>query len=536
MTFKLRAAAMFAACFLAVPSANAQLFSSIAPEARTGVASGNPVTFFATAINSGNADLNNCRPDPESFPGANFSYQTVDGGNQLTGTPDTPVTIAAGQSQGFLLAYTPPAAGWEGFVSARIVCDERDSEFLPYLSATLVVPASGSMPDIVAISATPSGDGVIRMNRAGGRGVMAVAAVNIGNAGDVVVRPLDAQYMQGLATFTVCETDAQAQCLAEPAEQLTVNFGANQVRTFAVFAQGQDDAGIPFYPDILRVRLQLTDSGSGYTVGSTSVAFTAPDVANAATNAGVYSVFFQEPVATRGGSAERFDTGILGILPDGHFYFWGDGNVFGGGHGEWVSHGFRPVDNQRLDSPNSFIQFDSTGDLAIVDWVSGITAETGIAGRYQPSSIQLGDPYGTVQQRGRYRGAWLGEVNRRATTAADAQGLWYIRSGNSIVGQFEISEAGEISNGEFFVPGFTNCAFSGDLTQQDAALNIFAIQLRFNGFFTGCGQPFNGATFDGFATMNTTTEGPIPSGGSIVSVLTRSGNNPAGFSFLFVKA
>lgn len=534
----MRTALICALAFLGISQpANAQLFASIAPEARTGIAGGQPVTYFASAINAGSEELTNCRPSPDGFPEANFSYQTVDAANQLTGTSNTPVTIAAGATQGFLLVYFPPAAGWQGLVSARIQCDQRNSGYSPYLSGTLVVPTNGELPDIIAISATPSGDGVIRMNRAGGRGAMAVAAVNIGAPGNVRVRALDAQYMAGMAEFTVCETNASAQCLSAPVPELIVNFARDQVRTFAVFAQGQDQGGVPFYPDILRVRLQLIDVGSGFTVGNTSAAFTAPDVEAAATTAGIYRVFFQEAVTSRGGSVERLDTGLLGILPDGHFYFWGNGSVFGGGHSEWVSHGFRPVDNTRLDGPRAFIHMDATASLALVDWISGITPETGIAGRYQPSAIEFGETFGTVGQRGRFRGAWLSELNRRPTTVSDAAGVWLIRSGNAIVGDFNVSETGAISAGRFLVPGFTNCAFSGQLTQQDPALNIFALRLVFNGFVVGCGAPFNGNTFDGVATLDSAATGAVAAGTNMPAILENtSGPNPAGFSLMFIRS
>jgi hypothetical protein len=515
----------------------AQLFTSIAPEARTSSVGGTSATFFASAINSGATDLSNCRPAAGSFPQAQFSYQTVDANNQLTGTPNTPVTIGSGATQGFLVAYAPPTGGWQGVIDARIECDERDSEYVPYLSGTLVIPSSGQLPDIVAISATPSQDGVIRINRVGGRGVMAVAAVNIGAAGDVAVRPLDAQYMTGLAQFTVCETDTASQCLAEPTAELIVNFAADQVRTFAVFARGQTGAGIPFYPDFLRVRLQMIHNGTGLTVGSTSAAFTAPNVDGATETAGVYNLLLEEPVTTRGGSIQRIDRGVLGILPDGSFYVWGAGNVFGGNHSEWVSHGTRPPQTNRMDSPASYIHFDSTGRLAVLDWFSGITPEAGIAGRYRPSQTQPGDPISTIEQTGRFRGAWLGQLNRRPTSVNDALGRWLVVSGNSVVGQFDVVEGGGISFGTFLVAGFTNCFFSGQLTQPDPTLNILDLELQFDTAVSNCGQPFNGTRFHGFTTIDVADEGVTPSGSRMPAFLADTeGSTPSGYSFLFVKA
>ena len=532
--------AVFAALPLVAAMASAveaQLFTSMAPEARTASVGGTSATFFASAINSGTTALANCRPSAGAFPQAQFSYQTVDANNQLTGTPNTPVSIAAGDTQGFLVVYAPPAAGWQGVIDARIECDERDSEYVPYLSGTLVIPSSGQLPDVVAISATPSQDGVIRINRVGGRGVMAVAAVNIGAAGEVVVRPLDAQYMTGMAQFTVCETDAASQCLADPAAELVVNFAEDQVRTFAVFARGQTGAGIPFYPDFLRVRLQIIHNGTGLTVGSTSAAFTAPDVDGATETAGVYNLFFEEPITARGGSIQRIDRGVLGILPDGSFYVWGAGNVFGGNHSEWVSHGTRPAQSSRMDAPGSYIHFSSTGGFSVLDWASGIVAERGIAGRYRPSQTQPGDPVGTIEQSGRFRGAWLGQLNRRPTTVNDALGRWLVVSGNSVVGQFDVVEDGGIHFGTFIVPGFTNCFFTGQLSQQDPALNILDLELQFDQAASNCGQPFNGTTFHGFTTIDVADEGATPTGSRMPAFLADTdGTIPSGFSFLFVKA
>jgi len=518
-------------------TAHAQLFTSIAPEARTSVTNGPVVTYFASSINSGSETLTNCRPIPGDFPSTGFGYQTVDATNQLTGTANTPVNIPAGTTQGFLLSYTPNADPYAGLVDGRITCDERDSQYTPYLSGTLAIENGVQIPDIIAISATPSGDGVIRLNRIGGAGVMAVAAVNIGIAGEVSVTPQSLGTLPNVASFEVCETDATAQCTGARASSLTVNFAANQVRTFAVFARGFDDTSIPFYPDIIRVRLVLAATSSGRPVGLTSVALTSPTPDAPAQITGVYGTFFQEPENTRGGSQERLDAGVMAVFPDGHTYLWGRGGIFGGSHAEWLSGTPSvPIENNRLTSNASLIHFSVGASTATVDWNINLHPEIGLAGRYGGSELPAGSEFSTVTQSGRVRGVWLGNLNRRETPLSGLVGQWLIVSGNQIVGNMTFDQAGNVASGGFIVNGFTGCRLSGGLTQPDATLNLFSLQLSFSNQ-NNCGAPFNNNNFHGFTAVDVLEDGPIASGGRMIMFL--QDDEPterSGFSLLLVKS
>jgi hypothetical protein len=522
---------------LLATTAHAQLFTSVAPEARTSITNGPTVTYFASAINSGSEALTNCRPIPGNFPAGNFGYQTVDANNQLTGSPNTPVEIAAGATQGFLLSYTPGFDPYAGLVDGRISCDQRESQYTPYLSGTLAIENGVQIPDIIAISATPSGDGVIRLNRMGGAGVMAVAAVNIGIAGDVLVAPQSLGTFPGLATYEVCETDAAAQCIGARASSLTVNFAANQVRTFAVFARGNSQTNIPFYPDIIRVRLLLSATSSGRPVGLTSAALTSPAPENATQPAGIYGTFFQEPEGNRGGAVERLDNGIAAIFPDGRTFLWGRGGIFGGGHSEWLS-GTRntPIENNRIVSDASLLHLSVGASLSTVNWTLNLNPELGLTGRYNGSNLPDGSTFTTIEQFGRIRGVWLGNLNRRQTAIEDLAGNWLVVAGNQVVGDMTMDASGNIANGRFRISGFTGCQYSGGVTRPDDSLNLFALNLTFPNR-TNCGVPFNQNAFEGFISIDVAAEGPIPSGGQMIMFL--QDDAPAersGFSLLLVKA
>ena len=522
---------------LLATTAHAQLFTSIAPEARTSVTNGGPVTYFASAINSGSETLTNCRPIPGNFPAANFGYQTVDANNQLTGSPNTPVNIQAGATQGFLLSYTPGATPYAGLVDGRISCDERESQYTPYLSGTLAIENGVQIPDIVAISATPSGDGVIRLNRMGGAGVMAVAAVNIGVAGQVSVTPQSLGTFPGLATFEVCETDTSAQCIGARASSLTVNFGANQVRTFAVFARGNSQTNIPFYPDIIRVRLVLSATSTGRPVGLTSAALTSPAPENPTQAAGIYGTFYQEPQGVRGGAEERLDSGIAAIFPDGRTFLWGRGGIFGGGHTEWLS-GTRntPIENNRIVSDASLLHLSVGTSVRTVDWTLNLNPELGMTGRYNGSNLPNDSEFTTIDQSGRVRGVWLGNLNRRSTALADMAGSWLVVSGNQVVGDMTMDASGNISNGGFNLSGFTGCQFTGGMAQPDETLNLFALNLTFSNQ-SNCGVPFNNNTFEGFTSIDVAADGPIPAGGQMIMFVQDDvPTQRSGFSLLLVKA
>jgi virginiamycin B lyase len=137
------------------------LVASVLPASRS-VASGNTATAFATIINSGASALNNCQIVPLSSIPASFSYQTTNPStNALTGSPNTPVTIAGGNgSQSFVIALTSNAPFTPINVALSFICNAVDAAIpLVGVNTLLLSGSATAVPDVIALSATPSGDG-----------------------------------------------------------------------------------------------------------------------------------------------------------------------------------------------------------------------------------------------------------------------------------------------------------------------------------------------------------------------------------------
>ncbi len=274
--------------------ANSQLSAAVLPNSRS-VPFNSAATAFATMVNGSNSALTNCRIELLTVVKGGFSYQTTDPNtNALTGTVDTPVGIPAGASQSFVIAFTPVQEFFNSGVpftpeplEFAFRCDEAQAAIIPGVNTLQMSSGSAQAADVIAISATQSGDGILYLGGNSGRGGIGIAGMNIGAAGSITVTP-----RAGLAasdppagldvplaltppalSLAICETTGQAggACLAAPASSLTVNFGASEVRTFTIVAVGQGQA-IANDPAVNRVFLDFTESGA--VRGGTSVAVT----------------------------------------------------------------------------------------------------------------------------------------------------------------------------------------------------------------------------------------------------------------------
>jgi hypothetical protein len=83
---------------LAVTPVHAQLAAAVLPSSRV-VQVGTLATAFATIVNAGNEVAVGCRiGPPPAIPSITFMYQTTDPlTNEVTGTPNSPVDIPAGE-------------------------------------------------------------------------------------------------------------------------------------------------------------------------------------------------------------------------------------------------------------------------------------------------------------------------------------------------------------------------------------------------------------------------------------------------------
>jgi hypothetical protein len=268
-TVTLAANTTVTANFVQNSAGNLTLVAAVLPLSRS-VQLGATPTAFATMINTGPDTGSTCTITPATSIPASFLFQTTDPAtNALTGSANTPVNIAAGAAQSFVIAFTPTAAFAPTNVAFTFTCANASPVATLIGINTLNLSASTTpVPDIVALAA--SGDpGYVDIPGATGTGVFAVATVNLG-----VDATITASANTGTAnlpiTLLVCQTNpATGACLATPAPNATTDVPANATPTFGVFATGS--AAVADMPGVNRVFVTFTDN-NGTLRGETSVA------------------------------------------------------------------------------------------------------------------------------------------------------------------------------------------------------------------------------------------------------------------------
>lgn len=247
------------------------LVSSVLPTSRS-VQVGQTATAYTSMINaSGTLGGTNCRITPTTPVAANFFYQTTNPTtNELTGTANTPVDLAAGALQTFAIGFTPTAAIAPTDVQMEYICDNTNpADIIGGLNTLLMVADTNPVPDIIALSGTTSNNGIV--GTLPNAFVVAVSNVGIGGTIDVTA---DTGGTQLPIAVALCQTNPQtAQCinpLSPTLGTVTVNIDAGTTPTFAVFVA----KATSFPLDLARNRIfvRFRDNVGGVDRGATSVA------------------------------------------------------------------------------------------------------------------------------------------------------------------------------------------------------------------------------------------------------------------------
>lgn len=247
------------------------LLSSILPSGRA-VAADATATVFATLLNTGAGDLAECRiglPSPAPA-GLSMSFQATDPHtNAPVGSPNTPVGIAGNDgTQTFLLAFQAAQALSVSELPLSFVClGAQPVAAIQGVNTIDLRFSTQPTPDIVALSATASGNGIVTIPQStGAASAFAVASVNVGVAGNVTVGTDAAAPL----TVMLCQSDPMtAACLAPPAASVVVDYTTGATPTFSVFLT----ASAPIVLDPARNRLAVTFSdAAGELLTRTSVA------------------------------------------------------------------------------------------------------------------------------------------------------------------------------------------------------------------------------------------------------------------------
>jgi hypothetical protein len=253
----------------------ATIFSSVLPASRS-VVVGSPATIFATIVNAGAAMVTDCRIALATNVPAALSYQTTNPiTNALIGQPNTPVSIAAGAAQSFLVALTPTSAIPPTDVRLIFHCNGGTAPVSVGLNTILLSASPAPTPDLIALAATLNNDGIVvvpslTMAPATAQtGVFAVATVNVG-AGAMITASADTGAASLPLSISICETiPATGICQGAAGPSVTTPIDANATPTFGIFVSAS--GVVPFDPANHRVFVRFKDAG-GATRGATSVA------------------------------------------------------------------------------------------------------------------------------------------------------------------------------------------------------------------------------------------------------------------------
>jgi len=253
-------------------STSSSLVAALLPSSRSARV-GDSVTAFATLINTTYREGKNCSIAPVQPMAGTFEYFSTDAHtNAVVGVANTPVTVAANRSHSFVLRFTPTAALAARDIQFQMGCDNLGTAAVVDGLSTLLLSASNTpAADVIALAATASDDGVVRLGSSGS-GAFGVASINLGVSAQLTVSVHASEDLSGLA-LAICETDSSGGCVSAASEQLSVAVGSQSTPTFSVFVQSSNL--IAFDPASSRVQVQFRDA-SGAIRGATSVAVSRP--------------------------------------------------------------------------------------------------------------------------------------------------------------------------------------------------------------------------------------------------------------------
>ena len=246
------------------------LAAAVLPSSRS-VQIGATATAFATIINAGSTTATGCGISVLTGIAANFSYQATDPAtNQVTGSPNTPVDIAPGAARSFIIFLTPTAPLASTDVQFSFSCANTNPAGINSGLNTLLFSASATpIPDIVALAATTTNDGIVNIPGTTGTGAFAVATVNVGASGNITTSA-DTGSTSLPVVISLCQTNpVTGQCISVIGPTVTTIINANATPTFGIFVTGVGN--VSFDPAMNRIFVRFRDGG-GVTRGATSVA------------------------------------------------------------------------------------------------------------------------------------------------------------------------------------------------------------------------------------------------------------------------
>lgn len=255
------------------PLAPSPLLAAVLPASRS-VQVGKTATAFATIINSGATTTPGCAIAPADTLPLTFHHQTTNPAtNQVTGTLDAPVAIAAGASQSFVVGPTATAAINPTNLPFSFACTNiASAPSYPGVNTLLFSASTAPVPDVVALAATVQNDGIVHVTGSPSQGAFAVATINLGASAAITAAANTGAAALPQLTINLCQTNPQSgQCISAIGGSVATTINANATPTFAIFGSAAGQVPVPFIPQTNHIFVEFADSG-GAVRGETSVA------------------------------------------------------------------------------------------------------------------------------------------------------------------------------------------------------------------------------------------------------------------------
>lgn len=455
---------------------------------------GQTVTVFATVINTSGRALSGCTVTLTGLP-VTLDYTTTNPSTNATnGTADTPFSLAVGASQTLVLSMTPTASFDPIDAPLAYACaDANPAPSIQGLSTVLISASTTQPPDVIALIATASDDGIIHVPGIGQTAAFAVATANVGADATFTVVADAGLLNPPPVSVVLCQTDpGTGQCLAAPAPTVSLDIPTNATPTFAAFITS--NVNVPFSPATTRVFVRFLDADNAER-GATSLAVTDnATVATAPTGGGIY----QGTVSVTGGSGIGSAETVTLIV--------GENGQFAG------------VTAASMSSPNDALfsgGLAANTSLAFVTGGATLTAAPGFTlqdggtgttlalnGTLSPGGYIAGLLSTANGETGTIEAAFNAGLYDRAVTVDQFSGVWNLRDdASTAIGTFTFDDAGNFT-GVGTGPNNNGCAYSGKISPVDPNFNAESTLLA----ITNCSTTGNYSGLAAFTDFQATDD------------------------------
>ena len=256
---------------------NVALVSSVLPASRS-ITVNSEATAFASIINTGSAVAEGCTVSPDTALPLEFFYQLTDPATNATVGERNPLfDLAPGELQTLVFGFRAQGSFASQPLALRYDCVNSDGAESILGLNTLRISASGeSIPDVIALAATPSNDGIVALPSLNGSNVFSLASANVGATGELTVTA-DTGSAELPLDILLCETNPASGVCVNPtsptSEAVTTTIAAGGTPTFALFVTARGPVALD--PASRRIFVRFRDR-EGIIRGSSSVAVATP--------------------------------------------------------------------------------------------------------------------------------------------------------------------------------------------------------------------------------------------------------------------